>query len=325
MKRTASKILLVLDVMALVILALAYGPWQGFQNWYVTTAMTTGSHQYLANIIYSEKMIEEIMDRNKVVAIERNSDSSLIDFDSSVMYAINSEYEQQIIEHDPHQDYKVFEISGSSYNGWVTVIYDPTRLHLVSSSSSSGAKVSTLADRYDAIVAVNGGGYSLGSRVKTSVGGLLVDGEVEFESDETESLITMTTDGKLLLTYDSVENLDDEGNTEWAVYFEPFLIVNGERSVFTGNAGGQQPRTAIGQRPDGIIILLTINGRGADGSLGINFSDMTDIFERYGCINAANLDGGGSTALVVNNELLNTPVGFNKTGERKVYDALVFY
>ena len=265
------------------------------------------------------------MDRNQAIIIEDDSDADLVTFDSSEMYAINSEYEAQITEHDENQDFKVFEISGVGYNGWVTVIYDPTRLHLVTSSSSSGAKVSTLANKYNATVAVNGGGYTLSSREKTSTGGLLADGEVVFESWQSESLITMNNEGKLILTYNSVENLADEGETDWAVCFEPFLIVNGQQSTFNGNAGGQQPRTAIGQRPDGIILLLTINGRGADGSLGINFNDMTEIFRRYGCINAANLDGGGSTALVVNNELINTPVGFNKTGERKVFDALVFY
>ena len=325
MKRLRTKVLIILDIAAVLMLMCVYGPWHGFQDWFVTTALSTSSHRYLASILYSDEMIERIMDRNQAIIIEDDSDADLVTFDSSEMYAINSEYEAQITEHDENQDFKVFEISGVGYNGWVTVIYDPTRLHLVTSSSSSGAKVSTLANKYNAAVAVNGGGYTIGSREKTSTGGLLADGEVVFESWQSESLITMNNEGKLILTYNSVENLADEGETDWAVCFEPFLIVNGQQSTFNGNAGGQQPRTAIGQRPDGIILLLTINGRGADGSLGINFNDMTEIFRRYGCINAANLDGGGSTALVVNNELINTPVGFNKTGERKVFDALVFY
>ncbi|MBQ1521546.1 MAG: phosphodiester glycosidase family protein [Erysipelotrichaceae bacterium] len=325
MKRLRTKVLIILDIAAVLMLMCFYGPWHGFQDWFVTTALSTSSHRYLANILYSNIMIEEIMNRNQAIVIEDDSDADLVTFDSSEMYAINSEYEAQITEHDENQDFKVFEISGVGYNGWVTVIYDPTRLHLVTSSSSSGAKVSTLANKYNATVAVNGGGYTLSSREKTSTGGLLADGEVVFESWQSESLITMNNEGKLILTYNSVENLADEGETDWAVCFEPFLIVNGQQSTFNGNAGGQQPRTAIGQRPDGIILLLTINGRGADGSLGINFNDMTEIFRRYGCINAANLDGGGSTVLVVNNELINTPVGFNKTGERKVFDALVFY
>ena len=160
---------------------------------------------------------------------------------------------------------------------------------------------------------------------KSSAGGLIANGEVLEESDNTESLITLTKDGKLVLINSSVNQLDQAGNTEWAVCFSPFLIVNGNPAQFTGNAGGQQPRTAIGQRADGIILLVTIEGRGANGSFGINYEDLTEIFLKYGCINAANLDGGGSTTLVVENEVINDPVSFGKEGERKVYDALVFY
>ncbi|MBQ1341982.1 MAG: phosphodiester glycosidase family protein, partial [Erysipelotrichaceae bacterium] len=258
MKRLRTKVLIILDIAAVLMLMCFYGPWHGFQDWFVTTALSTSSHRYLANILYSNIMIEEIMNRNQAIVIEDDSDADLVTFDSSEMYAINSEYEAQITEHDENQDFKVFEISGVGYNGWVTVIYDPTRLHLVTSSSSSGAKVSTLANKYNAAVAVNGGGYTIGSREKTSTGGLLADGEVVFESWQSESLITMNNEGKLILTYNSVENLADEGETDWAVCFEPFLIVNGQQSTFNGNAGGQQPRTAIGQRPDGIILLLTI-------------------------------------------------------------------
>ena len=59
--------------------------------------------------------------------------------------------------------------------------------------------------------------------------------------------------------------------------------------------------------------------------MGINYSDLTDIFERYGCINAANLDGGGSTTLVVEGELINEPASFRDRGERNVFDAIVYY
>ena len=133
----------------------------------------------------------------------------------------------------------------------------------------------------------------------------------------------MTEEGKLVLTYSPTDRLSSD--TAWAVYFEPFLIVNGVRSEFQNNAGGTQPRTAIGQRSDGVVLLVTIDGRGSNGSMGINYSDLTDIFERYGCINAANLDGGGSTTLVVEGELINEPASFRDRGERNVFDAIVYY
>ena len=152
MKRLRTKVLIILDIAALLMLTCIYGPWHGFQNWFVTTALSTSSHRYLANILYSDIRIEEIMNRNQAIVIEGDSDADLVTFDSSEMYAINSEYEAQITEHDENQDFKVFEISGVGYNGWVTVIYDPTRLlrrcwtRLLRSSSWSGPEqVSTMS------------------------------------------------------------------------------------------------------------------------------------------------------------------------------------
>lgn len=322
MKSTLTKIAIAADTAVLLFMFMVYGPVATFRNWFVTTALTTASHQYLAYILYSPEMVEKIMDDNQVILSGHTSEGNLININTADKGTYASEDEKLILQHDEDELYKVIEISGVGYSGWITVIYDPTRLHLAVTDSDDGEKVSDLAEECDAMVAVNGGGFARSHGDKSSYGGLLADGEVLTESYGTDSLITMTEEGKLLLTYDEVENLD---NTEWAVCFSPFLIVNGEREVFTGNAGGQQPRTAIGQRNDGIILLVTIEGRGANGSFGINYSDLADIFEKFGCVNAANLDGGGSTTLVVEQRLINNPVSFGKEGERKVYDAIVYY
>ncbi len=323
--RGLTRILLLADLAALICFFTVYGPLDSFRNWYVTTALSTGSHKYLAYIFYSPQQLEAIMAENQVIASGDVTDQDAIVINTDIPESFENEYERQILERDHGQEYKIFEISGKGYSGWVTVIYDPTRLNLTVSETDRGQTVSAMADRTNALVAVNGGAYTMGKGNRSSIGGLMADGAVVCESEEIEELICLTDDGKLLLTYDTVQNLEQAGNIDWALYFVPFLIVNGQRATYTGNAGGQQPRTAIGQRKDGIILLVTIDGRGASGSFGINFSDLTDIFERYGCYNAANLDGGGSTSLVVNGELINSPVSFRKEGERKVYDALVFY
>ena len=322
MKKHLTKFVIVLDVLACLFLFVAYGPVSTFRNWLVTTALTTASHQYLAYILYSPEMVEDIMADNQVIVSGNSTDETLINLSTEDTGYYENEYERQILEHDENELYKVIEISGNGYSGWITVIYDPQRLHLAVSDSDNGQKVSDMAEECDAMVAINGGGFAGKRGEKSSYGGLVADGEVYAESYGTDSLVTMTNDGKLVLTYGEAEELE---NTEWAVCFSPFLIVNGERTEFTGNAGGQQPRTAIGQRSDGIVLLVTIEGRGANGSFGINYSDLTDIFERYGCINAANLDGGGSTTLVVEQRVVNNPVSFGKEGERKVFDAIVYY
>lgn len=70
---------------------------------------------------------------------------------------------------------------------------------------------------------------------------------------------------------------------------------------------GTAPRTAIGQRQDGIVLFLVVDGRTVTRP-GATMKDLIEIFERYGAYNASNLDGGTSSAMVVNNKIINDPV-----------------
>ena len=78
------------------------------------------------------------------------------------------------------------------------------------------------------------------------------------------------------------------------------LISNGEAREFKGSGSGANPRTAIGQRADGAILLLVTDGRGASSHLGATASDLIGIMQEYGAVNAANLDGGSSSAMYYN-------------------------
>ena len=85
---------------------------------------------------------------------------------------------------------------------------------------------------------------------------------------------------------------------------DPFLVINGEGLNVSGKGGGLNPRTAIGQRADGAVLLLTIDGRQAT-SLGASMADMVDVMLAFGAVNAGNLDGGGSTVLYYDGEIRN--------------------
>ena len=95
-----------------------------------------------------------------------------------------------------------------------------------------------------------------------------------------------------------------EADIQWAVSFGPVLISNGVRSEETVLSSGVNPRTAIGQRADGAVLLLVIDGRQLD-SLGATYADVADIMAEYGAVNAANLDGGSSTVMVYEGEVIN--------------------
>ena len=94
-------------------------------------------------------------------------------------------------------------------------------------------------------------------------------------------------------------------NIRDGVSFGPFLIINGKAS--SGGDSSRAPRTAIGQRSDGKILFLVLDGNRNLGR-GATYKDVIEIMQKYGAINAANLDGGTSSNLVINNQLINDPI-----------------
>ena len=86
------------------------------------------------------------------------------------------------------------------------------------------------------------------------------------------------------------------------------LIINGEKRDVKGSGSGANPRTAIGQRKDGTVLLLVTDGRGANGHLGATASDLIEVMEEFGAVNAANLDGGSSSSMYYNGKYEMTSV-----------------
>ena len=106
-----------------------------------------------------------------------------------------------------------------------------------------------------------------------------------------------------------------------AVEFGPYLIVNGKNQIKNSNSGGIQPRTAIGQKKDGTIIMVCIDGRKPGYSLGATLMDLQNVFNKYGAHNAANLDGGSSSTMYYNGKLVNKPS--TPIGERYLPNAII--
>lgn len=321
-----SCVLLFVDFCALVCFFLAYGPYSGFRDWLVTTALSTGGHKYFAYVLYNDEMVDKVVSANTTTQGEKFSsveDISFVDPSTITVYA--NEYEKMVLQKDEGNDlYKIFAIDEGSFNGFVTVVYDPTRLDLAISTNRYGNEVSELANIHNAIVAVNGGGYSVAEDYSKSPYSILIsDHSIYYDTNRTGEIVGMNDDGVLMLMNSTAQEAVDAG-MKWGLEFGPFLIVNGKTATFTGNGGyGYQPRTVIGQRKDGIIILLTIDGRGGNGSNGASMVELTEVLLKYGVYNACNLDGGGSTVLVEKGEVLNCPVSYQGAGERNILDAII--
>jgi exopolysaccharide biosynthesis protein len=313
------KVVLVLLILALLgvgtLSFLLYGPWSGFRDWLITTAMTTMNHQYFATIFYNDEEIQKCLENNKVEESDEITDVSKVDTSNTanvtddVEYA--NEYEKQILEHDEDEDYKIIEIEGDGYDGYLAVIYDPSKVKAVVSKNtgSSGQYLVDMAKQNEAQIAINGGGFFDETNGAEPMGITIVDGEVVSNNQYTNSggLIGFTEDNKLVLGRLTVSQAKAMKIRD-AVSFGPYLIVNGKASRVVGNGGwGTAPRTAIGKRQDGIVLFLVINGRTTTRP-GAGINDMIDIFERYGAYNAANLDGGTSSAMVEDGEIISDPV-----------------
>jgi exopolysaccharide biosynthesis protein len=90
-----------------------------------------------------------------------------------------------------------------------------------------------------------------------------------------------------------------------------------------GFAAARHPRTAAGVRADGRILLVTVDGRQPEMSVGMTIAELTALLIELGAVEAVNMDGGGSTAMVVRDRVINSPSDL--TGERAVGDALLVF
>ena len=306
----------------IVVLFLLYGPYSGFREWLVTTAMTTMTHQYFATWFYDEETIKYILDKNKVVEIDETTDANAINFGSNMKENYENEYERQILERDPkNNDYKIVEISEKKYDGYLVAVYDASRIKAVCTENlgKSGQYLTTMAKNNDALIAINGGGFNdpnFNSTGGQPLGITVCDGVYKTKDSYSGAggIIGFTEEDKLVLGKMSLSEAKNQGIRD-AVTFGPFLIVNGKASSVVGNGGwGTAPRTAIGQRKDGVVLFLVLNGRTA-GKPGADMDDLIEVMQRYGAYNAANLDGGTSSVLVVNDTIVNDPI--DSTGAHK--------
>ena len=317
-KRKVLKVILIL--LALLIIAgitLLYGPWSGFRDWYITSAMTSMNHQWLAYMFYDQDTIDEVLSRNKTVEVSGVTDETQIVAEAPKEPQYANEYEKEILEKDPaHPDYKIIDIQGKAYNGYLAAVYDATKIHTMVCKKVNvvGEYVTTMAKREGAVLAINGGGFddpNYSSNGGTPTGITFSRGKVITDQDNAGSggLIGITDKGVLTLGRINSSKAKSLGVTE-AVTCGPFLIINGEKSEVLGNGGwGQAARTVIGQRKDGIMLWLVLNGRNyTKGILGADMNELIEIMERYGAYNAACLDGGTSSVMVENGEIINDPI-----------------
>lgn len=323
-KKKSKKLLIIciiLDLLAIGGFVMMYGPWDTVRNFYVTTAMKTKDHKYFAKIFYSDKTIEKILNSNYFIEIKEDVVLDDIIIDTSPKKNYKNEYDKEILTRDSgNEDYKIINLKIGISKAYLIAIYKPEKVKLIRAKNFNigryGEQVTAMCTRYNGSVCINGGGFEdpTGTGSDRPLGYVIDDGKIVWPSSgwdsKTGNLIGFNEEGKLLLLSDStgMEALDN--GMVSGLEFGPFLIVNGKPIEIVGDPWGKSPRVAIGQRKDGVVLFLVIDGENyIDGA---SLQDVVDIFMKYGAYNAANLDGGHSSSLAINGKLYNNPPAIAK-------------
>lgn len=206
------------------------------------------------------------------------------------------------------------KIAGDNYNAHVMVVRDPAQVYLgIStqtgfSTNTPGKRLTAAIEDEGAIAAINAGAFNddgtAGSHVGSIPEGLVYSqGNCVWKTGAPPNGITgfagFNKDNVLIVHKENISQTQaEELNIRDGCCFGPVLIMNNEINMEAyNNASGLNPRTAIGQREDGAVIFVCIDGR-QPGSKGGNYADIIDIMVEYGAVNACNMDGGSSTVMM---------------------------
>lgn len=312
---------------------LLYGNNSVMRDFIIDKAMQTTNHQYLATWFFDNETINESLQKIKESTIIVDENNHIINFDefNYEQSIYTNQYDEEILTKENENDlYKIIKITGTTidtknkYNGYLVAIYDSSKIKLaiskenVANKNYYGEILSDIAKNNNAEIAINAGGFysELNSNVLVPDGLVIKDGKIlsNYNRSTNSSLIGFNYDNQLILEKITAEEAIKKGIRD-AVDCGPYLIINGENQYTnTKKYGTETSRTAIGQRKDGIVLFLVINGGKQPESYGASYADIAKIMEQYGAINAANLDGGTSSALVEKNEYINNPWnGYKRT------------
>ena len=302
-------LLVTLLSLALVLLGVVWvlekGPSPTATEIFTRSVRETSAIRWISRIFLSEEELEQYKSVSSPAEESRTVNTSLIHL---------PEIAENADEGDP--GYEIVDISEGTCKGKLLIVDNPKRVILGTSDNfgkEAGWQLTDMVERYGAIAGINAGGFNDegGHGNGSTPQGLVIDdGEVTWGANHIGGfhVVGLDKDGILRVGFMTVQGALDAG-IRWGVSFETHdglasaLIVNGE--VQRQNlGGGVNPRTAIGQREDGALLLLVLDGRSIS-TLGATMKDLVDIMLEYGAVNAGNLDGGSSSVMVYNGEIIN--------------------
>ena len=300
------------------------------QQTFVTTILETGQLKFLASWFLTAEEIQAIVDQNSMKEFNVEVDTTLIQSGSfgSVNIA-GTQTEQEA------QDIEIIEVARPTFTGTMMIVKDPSRVSLATIYPwrEKGVTLDELVNSNGAVAGINGGLYDSSNNSGGRPYGVIVsNGEIQYNKpQEWPGLVLIGfTEDHILQVVDisdksasDVEKLVADMKIRDAVTFQEEasdannhfvqLIINNESREMTGTGSGLNPRTAIGQRADGAVLMFVTDGRGKSGHLGASCADLISVMEEFEAVNAANLDGGSSSCMYYEGEYLMSSVTFYYT------------
>ena len=295
------------------------------QQMFVTTILETGQMKFLASWFLSPEEIQAIVDQNSMQALNAQVDSTLIHIGGTGQVDAGGAGEAE-------QDIEVVEVAGATYTGTMLIVKDPSRVSLATIYPwrDEGVTLDQLVKDSGAVAGINGGLYNSTNNTGGRPHGVIVShGEIQYNKPQQYPGLVLIgfTEDHLLQIIDisdmnaaQVEELVKEEKIRDAVTFQEEtsdtnnhfvqLIINNEARDMKGQGSGLNPRTAIGQRADGAVLMFVTDGRGKSGHLGASSGDLISVMQQFGAVNAANLDGGSSSCMYYDGEYLMPSVTF---------------
>ncbi|MBE6551491.1 MAG: hypothetical protein E7665_05075 [Ruminococcaceae bacterium] len=289
------------------------GPFPEARKVLVMSLEEASATKWIAPLFIGEEAVYNIIHHpEKNLFIEESTNTELIHIDlSGSISGVSDEWK------NAEDGIRIDHISGDTYKGYVMLIRDPSRVYLATSSETfskeiPGKRITKVIKEEKASAAINAGAFFDNGTSSPEVGsvpeGLTVSkGKIVWEEGDAPvgkqtAFVGFTYDNKLIVSQNIKPENIEQMKIRDGCSFGPILVVNGaiNEGAYNGNSGFN-PRTAIGQRADGAVIFLCVDGR-QPNSLGATYKDLIDIMVEYGAVNACNLDGGSSTVMLQRNK-----------------------
>ena len=304
---------LVLTLLGLI-WVLERGPSPTVTGMFTRSVRETSAIRWISNIFLSDEELENYKSVSTENTVTEAVNTSLIHIAEGTASL------------PPSESVQLIDIAEGTCKGKLLIVSDPKQVILGTSYEfvrQPGLLLTDMVAKYDGIAGINAGGFNdeNGSGNGGIPQGLVItNGEIIWGDATTPyHMVGLDSDGILHVGAMSGNAAVEQG-VQWAVSFithdglASSLIINGE--VQQQNlGGGVNPRTALGQRADGALLLLVLDGRSIN-TLGATMEDVVNIMLEYGAVNAGNLDGGSSSVMVYDGEIINHCASV--TGPRRI-------